>query len=70
LTGVSCESTAPNTGSTVSFVWQHGHVTCKLSLFCFAIAVFYAFHGTEVSQEEDKFSEEAERKAVIAVDNC
>src|SRR5882762_9510830 len=43
LTGVSCESTAPKTGSTVSFVWQHGHVTCRFSLFCFAIAVFYAF---------------------------
>src|SRR6202158_3435662 len=64
LTGVSCESTAPKTGSTVSFVWQHGHVTCRFSLFCFAIAIFYAFHRTEVSQEEDKCGAEAERKAV------
>src|ERR1700687_3286815 len=43
LTGVSCESTAPKTGSTVSVVWQHVHVTCRVSLFCFAVHVFYAF---------------------------
>src|SRR6266478_175199 len=42
FTGASCESTAPKTGSTVSFAWQHGQVTCRFSLFCFAITVFYA----------------------------
>jgi hypothetical protein len=43
LTGASCESTAPKTGSTVNFAWQHGHVTYRFSLFCFPMAVFYAF---------------------------
>src|SRR5450432_3978482 len=37
LAGASCESTAPNTASTTSFEWQHGHVTFRLSTFCFAI---------------------------------
>src|SRR6266481_4255939 len=55
LTGVSCESTAPKTGSTVSFVWQHGHVTCRSSLFCFAIALFYAFllQGTRLASPDE-----------------
>src|SRR6266446_7533022 len=42
LTGASCESTAPNTASTTSFAWQHGHVTWRFSLFCLPMPVFYA----------------------------
>src|SRR5258708_1914101 len=41
--GSSCESTAPQTGSTGSFSLQHGHLTWRFSLFCFAMPVFYAF---------------------------
>jgi hypothetical protein len=42
FTGASCESTAPNTASTTSFAWQHGHVTCRLSGSFFPISAFYA----------------------------
>src|SRR5260370_17283072 len=41
LTGASCESTAPNTGSTTSFAWQHGHVTCRFSTERFPMKSFY-----------------------------
>src|SRR3979411_154322 len=33
----SWESTAPKTASTTSFVWQHGQVTFRLSIFCLAM---------------------------------
>src|SRR6266853_2986087 len=42
FTGASCESTAPKTGSTVSFAWQHGQVTWRFSLERFPIAVLYS----------------------------
>src|SRR4029077_19310197 len=42
LTGTSCESTAPNTGSTTSFAWQHGHVTLRFSPLRFPMDLFYA----------------------------
>src|SRR4029077_17773350 len=42
FTGASCESTAPNTGSTTSLAWQHGHVTFRFSPLRFPMRLFYA----------------------------
>src|SRR5260370_42586837 len=46
LTCASCESTAPNTGSTTSLAWQHGQVTFRFSPSFSPMATFYANCGT------------------------
>src|SRR5229473_1299378 len=43
LGGASWDSTAPNTGSTTSFAWQHGHVTLRFSPLRFPMGTLYAF---------------------------
>src|SRR5260370_34840790 len=48
LTGTSYESTAPKTGSTVNFAWQHGHVTWRFSPERFPIAGIVLLQGKKV----------------------
>src|SRR5436853_6635070 len=62
FTGSSCESTAPKTGSTVSLAWQHGHVTWRFSLSCFAMAVFYAIFPATGTTSDARMADQGEQK--------
>src|SRR5260221_3602554 len=49
LGGATCESTTESSGSTVSFDWQHGHVTSIGGTDFFAMPLFYAINESPVT---------------------